>query len=133
MKLRNAAYLAIFLHFARKTFRKMSPESAGRPGRWLAIYPYSLSSAIVGSFHTQQQAEDFRRRLREHIRCQITTECLDDWKGKEIYGRIMSVFDFRGNDEHWPQVPDFAARHGQNRITTDPTEANAVLTRWRNR
>ena len=133
MKLRNAAYLALFLHFARKTISKMTPDSDGRPGRWIAIYPYANDSAIVGSFSTQQQAEDFRSRLLDYVHCQIEIECLDNWKGRSIYYKFKSVFDFRGSSDHWPQVPDFAARHGQNRNTTDPTEANLVLKRWRNR
>lgn len=133
MKLRNAAYLAMFLYFARKTISKMSPDSTGRTGRWIAIYPYANESAIVGSFNTQQKAEEFKKRLREYVRCRIDIECLDDWKGHSTYYKFKSVFDFMGCIDHWPQVPHFAESHGQNRMTTDPTEANEVMNRWRHR
>ena len=126
MKLSNAAYLAMFLHFARKTARKLNPDIRQNDRRFLAIYPYEKDSAIVGSFRTKEQAEKFRFLLKQHVRCQIEIECLDDWKGHTVYHKLKSVFDFTGNPDHWPTVPTFAATHGQSRATTDPTEANLV-------
>ena len=129
MKLRNAAYLAMFLHFARKTVRKLIPDIRQNDRRYLAIYPFTRESAIVGSFRTKGQAEKFRFLLKQHVRCQIEIECLDDWKGHAAYYKFKSVFDFTGNPDHWPDVPNFAATHGQSRETTEPTEANQVLMR----
>lgn len=133
MKLRNASYLAIVLHFARKTISKMTPDSPGRTGRWIAIYPYPQASAIVGSFSSLAEAESFRRRLTEFVKCKIVIECLDSWKGHTAYWKLYSVFDFTGNPTHFPQVADFAEACGQSRETTDPTEANLVLKRWSHR
>lgn len=133
MKLRNAAYLTMFLHFARKTARKLNPDIRQNDRRYLAIYPFSNESAIVGSFRTREQADEFRCLLKQHVRCQIEIECLDDWKGYAVYYKLKSVFDFTGNPDHWPDVPNFAATHGQSRETTDPTEANKVLYRWMHR
>lgn len=133
MKLRNAAYLAMFLHFARKTASKLIPDIRKNDRRYLAIYPYLKDSAIVGSFRTKEQAIKFRFLLKQHVRCQIEIECLDDWQGHSIYHTLYSVFDFTGNPDHWPGVPNFAATHGQSRETTDPTEANQVMKRWMHR
>lgn len=133
MKLRNAAYLAMFLHFARKTARKLNPDSRQNDRRYLAIYPFSNESAIVGSFRTREQAVQFSFLLKQHVRCQIEIECLDDWQGHAVYHNLKSVFDFIGNPDHWPDVPNFAATHGQSLETTDPTEANEVLHRRRHR
>lgn len=133
MKLRNAAYLAMFLHFARKTASKLNPDIQQNDRRYLAIYPFTNMSAIVGSFRTKEQAEKFRFLLKQHVRCQTEIECLDDWQGHSVYHKLTSVFDFTGNPYHWPDVPNFAATHGQSRETTDPTEANKVLKRWMHR
>lgn len=133
MTISNAAYLAMFLHFARKTASKLNPDIRQNDRRYLAIYPFSNESAIVGSFRTREQADEFRCLLRKHVRCQIEIECLDNWKGHAAYYKFTSVFDFTGNPDHWPDVPNFAATHGQSRETTDPTEANKVLHRWRHR
>lgn len=133
MKLRNAAYLAMFLHFARKTASKLNPDSRQNDRRYLAIYPFTRESAIVGSFRTKEQAVKFRFLLKQHVRCQIEIECLDDWQGHSAYYKFKSVFDFTGCADHWPDVPNFAATHGQSRETTDPTEANEVMNRWRHR
>lgn len=133
MKLKNAAYLAMFLHFARKTASKLNPDSRQNDRRYLAIYPFANESAIVGSFRTKEQAVKFRFLLKQHVRCQIEIECLDDWQGHSAYYKFKSVFDFTGNPDHWPDVPNFAATHGQSRETTDPTEANKVLNRWMHR
>ena len=46
----SPAYLAIFLYFARKIFRKMAPPAIERPGRYAVILTTAPTSLLVGSF-----------------------------------------------------------------------------------
>lgn len=118
--LRKAAYLAVFLTFARKTYGKLTFD-AGKPGKlkeYVVTVPFPDMLIIMGSFDELAEALTFS----ETIPCYMATA----GKRNSLYDnglKVVSIFDrdstsFLNGDERYSLMRDYAIDYGQTRAST---------------
>ena len=90
--IRKAAYLAVFLAFARKTYGKLTFD-AGKPGKLkehVSIVPFADDYIIMGSFDELAEALSFNR----YVPCfMATTVKRSSLENMDHSIRIVSIFD----------------------------------------
>lgn len=128
----SPAYLAIFLYFVRKIFRKMAPPAIERPGRYAVILTTTPTSLLVGSFDELDNAEELLSALTDEG--WGSDNILYDVKsGTALQGeadcpiwrqyKIVSVFavtpaQFGGNEDSLREIRSIASTRGQTRAST---------------
>ena len=120
--IRKAAYLAVLLTFARKTYGKLT-FGAGKHGKLkehVSIVPFADEYIIMGSFDDLSEALSFNRS----IPCFMPTAGKRSSLNMEHRVRIVSIFDrdsaghiINGADRY-EQLREYSARHGQSRAST---------------
>ena len=63
----NAAYLAIFLRFARKTYRKLNPYRMRFRRRYAVDIPYGDYVIVIGSCNSQERLVDLANETIEQF------------------------------------------------------------------
>ena len=121
--IRKAAYLAVFLTFARKTYGKLT-LGAGKPGKlkeYVSIVPIAQDYIIMGSFGDIAEALDFNKCVPCFMATTVKRSSLENM---EHSIRIVSIFDsdrigyIINGDDRYRMMREYSARHGQSRAST---------------
>ena len=117
----SPAYLAIFLYFVRKIFRKMAPPAIERPGRYAVILTTAPTSLLVGSFDELDSAEELLSTLTD-VKSGTALQGEADCPTWGQY-KIVSVFavtpeQFGGSEDSLREIRSIASTRGQTRAST---------------
>ena len=121
--IRKAAYLAVFLTFARKTYGKLT-FGAGKPGKLkehVSIVPLAGDYIIMGSFDELAEALSFNRDIPCFMATTVKRSSLENM-GHRV--RIVSIFDrvsidyIINGDDKYRMMREYSARHGQSLAST---------------
>ena len=121
--IRKAAYLAVFLAFARKTYGKLT-FGAGKPGKlkeYVSIVPFMQDYIVMGSFDDLDEALNFSKFVPCFMATTVKRSSLENM---EHSIRIVSIFGsdrigyIINGDDRYERMREYSARNGQSLAST---------------
>ena len=96
----NAAYLAIFLKFARKTYRKLNPYKIRFSRRYIVSIPYNDQYIVTGSYNSLDAAVKHLADLR-NINPMMTYELIDLERMFKLYLNLKDPLNTSYINANW--------------------------------
>ena len=120
--IRKAAYLAVFLTFARKTYGKLTFD-AGKPGKlkeYISIVPFENAYVIMGSFDDLAETLAFNKNVPCFMATTVKRNSLETILRNN---RLVSIFDREGTgfingDDRYEAMREYSSRHDQSLAST---------------